>query len=81
MVMPDILVRNVDETVAARLKQIAEERGTSVQQVARNILAEGTRLSRQEIIARAKARDTRIPPQTEDSTDIIRAMRDGRIRG
>jgi plasmid stability protein len=79
--MPDILVRNVDAHVAARLKEMAETRGTSVQQVAHAILSEGTQLTREEILARAKARFARIPQQSEDSTEIIRAMRDGLIRG
>ncbi len=79
--MVDILVRNVDESVAARLKQMAEERGTSVQQVARDILAENTRIGRAELVKRIAERAARMPLQTEDSTDIIRAMRDGRIRG
>ena len=79
--MVDILVRNVDESVAARLKQMAEERGTSVQQVARDILTENTRIGRAELVKRIAERAARMPAQTEDSTDIIRAMRDGRIRG
>jgi predicted RNA-binding Zn ribbon-like protein len=79
--MADILVRNVDEAVAARLKQLAEERGTSMQQVARDILAEGTRVSREALIRRIRERAARLKPSTDDSTDYIRAVRDGRIRG
>ena len=79
--MVDILVRNVDDSVAARLKIMAEQRGTSVQQVAHDLLSEGALVSRADIIARAKARAARMPPQTEDAVEIIRAMRDGTIRG
>lgn len=79
--MVDILVRNVDDSVAARLKIMAEQRGTSVQQVAHDLLSEGARVSRADIIARAKERAARMPPQTEDAVEIIRAMRDGTIRG
>jgi predicted RNA-binding Zn ribbon-like protein len=79
--MVDILIRNVDERVASRLKEIAEQRNTSVQQVARDLLASGTRLTREDIVRRIEARVARMKPQTSDSTDIIRAMRDGRIRG
>jgi predicted alpha/beta-hydrolase family hydrolase len=79
--MPDILVRNVDAHVAARLKEIAEQRGTSVQQVAHELLVQGTQISREELVKRITERAARMKPQTSDSTDIIRAMRDGRIRG
>jgi plasmid stability protein len=59
--MVDILVRNVDESVAARLKQMAEERGTSVQQVARDILTENTRIGRAELVKRIAERAARMP--------------------
>jgi plasmid stability protein len=79
--MVDILVRNVDDAVAARLKEMAEQRGTSVQQVAHDILTQSARLSRAELVRRLEAHAARMKPQTSDSTDIIRAMRDGDIRG
>lgn len=78
--MGNMLVRNLDDDVIARLKMKAEDRGTSLEQVARDLLTEGSKLTREEFLRRAEARAARMPPQTTDSTDIIRAMRDGDLR-
>lgn len=79
--MASILVRNLDDAVVARLKQIATSRGTSLEQLAREKLAEASHESHEALVRRITERAARMPAQTEDSTDIIRAMRDGRIRG
>jgi plasmid stability protein len=78
--MGNMLVRNLDDDVIARLKRRAEDRGTSLEQVARDALTEASKLTREEFLARADALRARIPPQSTDSTDIIRAMRDGDLR-
>jgi plasmid stability protein len=48
-----IIIRNLDDEVAERLRLQARLRNVSVEQEARRLLAEGTRLSRAEIAARA----------------------------
>ncbi len=53
--MASIVIRNLDEKVAARLRVQARLRGVSVEREARRILAEGTAMSRAEIAARAHA--------------------------
>jgi plasmid stability protein len=78
--MGNMLVRNLDDDVIARLKHRAAERGTSLQEVARTLLTEGSKLTREQIVRRAEARAGRQRRQSEDSTAIIRAMRDGNLR-
>jgi antitoxin FitA len=75
--MGNVLIRNLDDDVIARLKQRAQEQGTSFEAVARGVLAEGSRQSRAEFAAWAKAFAAAQPPQKTDSTDFIRAWRDG----
>src|SRR6266545_2576313 len=57
--MATIIIRNLDDVVAERLRLQARLRGVSVEQEARRVLADGTRLSRAEIAARAPTRRIR----------------------
>jgi plasmid stability protein len=74
--MATIIIRNLDDEVAERLKLQARLRGTSVEQEARRVLAEGTRLSRKEIAARAAAIRARQPVHRSRGVDLIREDRD-----
>ena len=49
--MATIIIRNLDDEVAERLRLQARLRGVSVEQEARRVLADGTRVSRAEIAA------------------------------
>ena len=51
--MATIIIRNLDDEVAERLRLQARLHNVSVEQEARRVLAEGTRLSRSAIAARA----------------------------
>jgi plasmid stability protein len=62
-IVATIIVRNLDDEVAERLRPQARLRGISVEQEARRILAEGTRLRRAEIAARAAAIRRPSPPR------------------
>jgi len=62
--------------VAERLKLQARLRGTSVEQEARRLLTEGTKLSRKEIAAEAAALRARQPLHRTRSVDLIREDRD-----
>jgi plasmid stability protein len=73
--MATILIRNLDETVALRLRLQARERGVSVEEEARRLLAEGTRVSRDEIVARAAAMRARQRPNRTRAVDLIRQRR------
>lgn len=79
--MASILVRNLDDEVVARLKQIATSRGTSLEQLAREKLAEASHESHEALVRRITERAARIKPAKDDSTKFIRAVRDGRLRG
>ena len=74
--MATIIIRNLDDEVAERLKLQARLRGSSVEQEARRLLTEGTRLSRKEIAAEAAAMRARLPRSTVSSVDLIREDRD-----
>jgi plasmid stability protein len=71
-----IIVRNLDDEVAERLRLQARLRGVSVEQEARRILAEGTRPTRAEIAARAAAIRARQAPPRSRGVDLIREDRD-----
>jgi antitoxin FitA len=80
--MVDILVRNVDETVAAQLKKKAKAAGKSVNDLAREALTAAAKLSKEEAWAevdriRAKIR-ARVGHELPDSTPGIREDRDTR---
>lgn len=76
--MGQMLVRNLDDTVIERLKRKAAERGTSLEQVARDALTEAARTSDR---AAWVARTDELRAQTKfdphwDSAAEIRAERD-----
>jgi len=74
--MATIIIRNLDDEVAERLRLQARLRGVSVEQEARRLIAEGTRVSRQEIAARLAAMRARQRPQPSEAVDLIREDRD-----
>jgi plasmid stability protein len=69
--MATIIIRNLDEAVAARLRLQARLRGVSVEQEARRLLAEGTQLSRAEIATRAAAIRARQRRHRSRGIDLI----------
>jgi antitoxin FitA len=79
-VMVDILVRNVDEATATRLKKKARAAGKSVNELAREALYAAAQPSKAEIWAEADRLRERIRRRVghdlSDSTADIRADRD-----
>jgi plasmid stability protein len=73
--MATIIIRNLDDEVAERLRLQARLRGVSVEQEARRVLADGTRVSRAEIAARAAAIRARQRPHHSSGVDLIRQDR------
>ena len=71
-----IIIRNLDSAVAARLRLQARLRGTSVEQEARRLLAEGTQAGRAEIARRAAAIRARQRPHRSRGVELIRQARD-----
>ncbi len=74
--MVDILVRNVADTTAARLKEKAKQAGKSVNDIAREALDSAARPSKQEVWAEIDRVRKRIGPVQGDSTTDIREDRD-----
>jgi plasmid stability protein len=75
-VMVDILVRNVDEGTAARLKKKAKAAQKSVNDIAREALRAAVKSSKEEIWAEIDRFRERIGPVSGDSTADIREWRD-----
>ncbi len=78
MTMVDILIRNVDEDIARRLKEKAAARGTSVNETAREALTSFVKPSRKELIQQLDRIRGMSPYSEVDSTDLIREDRDSR---
>jgi plasmid stability protein len=76
--MGQILVRNLEDTVIERLKARALKADKSLEQTVRDILAEATKPSREEILAEMDRLRAEIGPVTLDATDLIREDRDSR---
>ena len=74
--MATIIIRNLDNEVAERLRLQARLHGLSVEEEARRLLAEGTRVSRAEIVARAAAIRARQRPHRSRGIDLIREDRE-----
>jgi plasmid stability protein len=74
--MASIVIRNLDELVAERLRLQARLRGVSVEEEARRILDEGTRLTRRQIAAEAAAIRAEQKPHRSRAVDLIRDDRD-----
>jgi len=72
--MATIIIRNLDDEVAERLR-LARLHGVSVEQEARRVLADGTLVSRAEIAARAAAIRARQRPHRSSGVDLIREDR------
>ncbi len=74
--MVDILVRNVDEEVARRIKEKAAAAGTSLNEMAREALRAFVKPSREELWAEADRLRAKIGSVSGDSTALIREDRD-----
>ena len=78
--MVDILVRNIDDETARRLREKAKARDTSLNEIAREALKASVKPSKEEAWARADAIRKRIGKLSGDSTAIIREWRDNKER-
>ena len=73
--MATLLIRTLEDQVAERLRLQARLKGVSVEEEARRLLAEGTRLSRREFAAEAAAMRARQRPNKTRAADLIREDR------
>jgi plasmid stability protein len=74
--MATIIIRNLDDLVAERLRLRARLKGVSVEEEARRVLDEGTRLTRKEIAARAAEIRASQKPHKSNAADLIREDRE-----
>ena len=74
--MATIIIRNLDELVAERLRLRAKLKGVSVEEEARRVLDEGTKLTRAEIAARAAEIRASQKLNKTNAVDLIREDRD-----
>ena len=74
--MATIIIRNLDDLVAERLRLRAKLKGVSVEEEARRVLDEGTRLTRAEIAARAAEIRASQKLNKTNAVDLIREDRD-----
>ncbi|NJM35910.1 MAG: hypothetical protein HC850_15835 [Rhodomicrobium sp.] len=76
--MGQIIVRNLDDQVIARLKDRAAKSNQSLEQTVRDILRDAAKPSRKEILAEMERIAKQVGPVDLDATDLIRADRDTR---
>lgn len=74
--MATIIIRNLGEWIAERLKLQAKLKGVSVEEEARRILAEGTKISRKEVVEQARAMRARLKFDPRPAAQYIREDRD-----
>lgn len=74
--MVDILVRNVDEETARRLKEKAKAEGASMSDAARELLKQGLKPRREELVKELDRIRAMSPYSDVDSADLIREDRD-----
>lgn len=76
--MADLLIPDLDDETLNRLHRIAELQGTTFEDVARATLAAYARASPLATLDAVDAMRESQPVQTDDATDDLRALRDGR---
>lgn len=76
--MKEILIRNVDDEVHARLKEKAAREGKSLQAYLRDKLEEASAPSTEEFLATAKRIREAIGPVDTPVEEVIREVRDER---
>ena len=74
--MADILVRGLDDDIAARLKEKARRGERSLNDLVKDVLSEAARPSREEFWAKVKSLRDSMGPMPDDSTALIREDRD-----
>jgi plasmid stability protein len=73
--MASMIIRNLDEQVARRLRLLARLKGVSVAQEARRILAAGTAITRADIVTRARAIRARQKRHRSRASKLVREDR------
>lgn len=75
--MAQVLVRQMDDGVPESPKRKASARGTSLEGYVREVLTREAKETRAEIAGWLRVQVAEQPPATSDSTEFLRARRDG----
>jgi plasmid stability protein len=78
--MADILIRDLDDDIARRLKDKAKAKGASVNETARQLITQGLKPSKEEAWAEIDRIRAKIGKVSGDSTADIREDRDNNER-
>jgi plasmid stability protein len=77
--MAQLTIRQLDDEIIARLRQLAAKAGHSMEQEARDILARATRPDPAQVVAMLKAHRAAFGDRVfSDSGELVREMRDER---
>ncbi len=79
--MAQVLIRNLDDDVVARLKARAAAANTSLEQYLRDLIARDARPSKEEWLTKMAAFRAQIPPLPADAPrpeEVVRAAREER---
>lgn len=74
--MVDILVRGLDDDIAARLKEKARRGDRSLNELVKDILSKAARPSHKEFWEKVRSLRDSMGPMSDDSTNLIREDRD-----
>lgn len=74
--MGQVIVRNLDDEVIARLKARAERAQKPLEQTLREILTDAARMDKAAALERIRRIRAMSPPTDVDATDLIREDRD-----
>lgn len=74
--MGQVIIRNLDDSVLLRLKQMAQQDSKSLEQFLRDLLADKVRDDREGFFEFARGMRERCKPIDVDPTDLIREDRD-----
>lgn len=75
--MGQLLVRNLDDDVIAKLKLLASQENASLEQTARRILSDSVRLTKAQAFAELDRIRATTKPSSVSSVELLRAFRDG----
>lgn len=75
--MGQLLVRNLDDDVIAKLKLRASEENISLEQAVRTILSDSVRKAKSQALAELDRIRATTKPSSVSSVDLLRTFRDG----
>lgn len=75
--MGQLLVRNLDDDVIAKLKFLASQENISLEQAVRRILSDSVRMTKSQALVELDRIRATTKPSSVSSVDLLRTFRDG----